>query len=72
MNFQYYFTYSKPINNTFEKGRVQILIEKYLKNNFSGDFYLCGIPKMIEDVKKLLKNRGFKNIYYEIYWLSIN
>jgi len=29
------------------------------------EFYICGAPSMVEDVKKHLGERGFKNIYFE-------
>ena len=66
-NFDYKIVISRPKTNIKNKGRVQILVDKYIKNDFEGDFYLCGLNDMIESVRVLLIEKGFdsKRIYFE-------
>ena len=49
-------------DHEYEKGRVDIAsIEAPLET----EWYICGSPKMVSDVKEKLAERGFKNIYAE-------
>ncbi|MBS3083563.1 FAD-dependent oxidoreductase [Candidatus Pacearchaeota archaeon] len=70
-NFKYKRIISLPKNVKYkgDKGYVQDLINKYLKNDFEGDIYVCGLPEMVEDVYSLLKNKGISKdrIYSEKY-----
>ena len=68
-NFKHYQTVSQPKEGyTGEKGRVQILIDKYAKDKDS-EFYLCGLFAMIDDVSKFLMSRGIgsEKIHFERY-----
>ena len=56
-NFEYHTIVSRPKGDYKEVGRVQALIEKYIANDFTGDFYLCGLFDMIKDVGMLLTER---------------
>jgi len=63
-NFEYRIAVSRDEDFRGDKGRVQILLEKYVPSEFSGDFYLCGIFNMIKDTgiiltteRKVLKDR---------------
>lgn len=66
-NFSYHVILSQP--NHGEKGYVQDLLEKYVSDDFSGDFYLCGLFNMIKDVGQLLtkKNIPKERIIFERY-----
>lgn len=74
-NFVYWKVISQPEleNYSGEKGHVQELIEKYI-SKFDGDFYLCGLSDMVEDVRHLLLKKGVKEeqIFYEKYDSSIS
>ena len=40
-----------------EKGRInKDILEKHLNGSIEGEFFICGPPKMMEDVKKDLKS----------------
>lgn len=69
-NFKYYKTLSHPSNNyKGETGRVQQLVEKYLKDSKNTNVYICGLTDMINSVRILLRKKGIemKNIYSEKY-----
>jgi NAD(P)H-flavin reductase len=55
-------------------GRVQAHLEEALamheyEDASTTDVYICGMPEMVDEVRKLLKGRGFdrKQIIYEKY-----
>lgn len=59
---------SKFPNTEFFSGRVT----KYLENNYekyskNDEFYICGSPQMVEDVKIFLMLKGFSNVFGEKY-----
>jgi len=69
-NFSYYNILSKPKSQSYKlKGHVQDFLEKMVPDNFDGDFYICGLKDMVEDVKNNLEKSGVKNerIFYEKY-----
>ena len=70
-NFDYHFIISRPKRDDYKGsiGRVQQLIEEHITLNFSGDFYLCGLFKMIKDVGQLLTQRNInkERIVFERY-----
>lgn len=69
-NFEFYNILSKPKNENFsDKGHVQDFLEKYLPEDFQGDFYLCGLKEMVVDAKKKLLSMGIKEdrIFFEEY-----
>ncbi|MDO8480935.1 MAG: FAD-binding oxidoreductase [Nanoarchaeota archaeon] len=66
-NFHYHPVVSRPAPGyRGAVGRVQQLIEAYAKE-VNADFYLCGLTEMIDDVKKLLEEKGAKRIFFERY-----
>lgn len=52
----------------FFNGRVTAFLQQHL-NDYTKDteFYICGNPEMVEDVKLLLTLHGFLNVYGEKY-----
>jgi len=70
-NFEYQETLSQPINPSYkgEKGYVQEIVERNIPKDFKGDFYLCGLFKMIKETATLLAARNMpqNNIYFERY-----
>lgn len=69
-NFKFYNILSQPKNKNFEdKGYVQNFLDKYVSGDFKGDFYLCGLNKMIKDIVKILENKDIKKdrIFFEKY-----
>ena len=69
-NFEFYNILSQPNNNGFEnKGYVQDFLNKYIPQNFQGDFYICGLNEMIDSVVKKLKEKGVteRKIFFEKY-----
>lgn len=50
-----------------ERGRINFVLPKYIKNAKKREFYLCGPPPMIEDTTKVLAELGAnkKRIYIE-------
>ncbi|PIO08244.1 hypothetical protein COU59_02125 [Candidatus Pacearchaeota archaeon CG10_big_fil_rev_8_21_14_0_10_34_12] len=69
-NFEFHNVLSQPKEKEFEnKGHVQDFLDKIIPSGFKGDFYLCGLSEMIEDVKNKLKTSGIpeKRIFYESY-----
>jgi len=68
-NFFYHTIISKPQHHyQGDKGRVQMLVKKYITDIYS-DFYLCGLWAMIEETRKLLLDMGVAkdSIYFERY-----
>ena len=61
-NFRFYNILSQPKNKKFrDKGYVQDFLDKYIPINFDGDFYICGLSGMVEDVLKNLKNKDIRD-----------
>lgn len=50
-NFHYIQTISRPQSWTGEKGYVQEKIRKFITDPQGLDVYICGLPKMVEDVQ---------------------
>ena len=69
-NFEFYSILSQPKDPNFEnKGYVQNFLDKYVSENFNGDFYICGLKAMIESVVEKLKEKNIdeKRIFFEKY-----
>jgi|TARA_Y100000310_G_scaffold14096_2_gene14323 ferredoxin-NADP reductase len=69
-NFEFHNILSKPKNKKFkDKGHVQDFFDKYVPKDFDGNFYLCGLRKMVMDVEKKLEKIGIKKnrIFFEEY-----
>ena len=68
-NFEFHNILSQPLKNFNDKGYVQDFLDKYVPDGFNGDYYLCGLKEMIEEVSKQLENKGVnKNrIFFEKY-----
>ncbi len=67
-NFEYYNILSRPKQKDFEnKGHAQKFILKFLPENFFGDIYICGFFEMIEEIIKILENKGIskENVFNE-------
>jgi ferredoxin-NADP reductase len=66
LNFKFYNIFSHP-NKSQNQGYVQDFLGMYIPNDFDGNFYICGLKEMIEDVNEKLLSLGFKNeqIIYE-------
>ena len=69
-------TISRPddprnINWTGEKGRVNSIVEKYIREfglkNDNSTIYVCGHPGMIESVKEEFQPQGF-SVLEERFW----
>ena len=54
---------------TGRTGRVQVHLEEALGGRKDVDIYLCGLKSMVDEIRQLLKARGFdrKQILYEKY-----
>jgi CDP-4-dehydro-6-deoxyglucose reductase len=50
-------------------GRVQRHLDEVLAQHETPDVYICGLKEMVDDVRALLKKKGFdrKRIIYEKY-----
>ena len=60
-NFEFHNILSNPKNKKFEnKGYVQDFFDKYIPKKFKGNFYLCGLSKMIDSAAEKLENIDFK------------
>jgi len=59
-NFKFYNIFSHPIDNELNKGYIQDFLERYIPKDFKGNFYICGLKNMIDDLKEKLIFRGFK------------
>ena len=69
-NLEIHNVLSKPENGDYaDVGYVQDFLEKHLPKNFKGDFYLCGLKGMIDEIKAKLAKKGVKEerIFYEKY-----
>ena len=69
-NFRFWPTLTRPETDwTGRTGRVQAHIEEALGARRDVDVYLCGLKAMVDDVRAILKGRGFdrKQIFYEKY-----
>lgn len=68
-NFSFQNILSKPENNPENKGRVQDFMDKYIGKDFKGDYYICGLGEMVDDVIGKLKKEGVgeDRIFYEKY-----
>ncbi|MBI5389865.1 FAD-dependent oxidoreductase [Candidatus Woesearchaeota archaeon] len=69
-NFSYHSIISQPHpTSAGKKGRVQLLVEKYLPPLFTGDIYLCGLREMVDETTKLLLSKGIdeSRIHFERY-----
>jgi NAD(P)H-flavin reductase len=69
-NFKYIPVVSQPSNEwKGEVGHVQDAMKKYLKNTGNIEIYICGLFKMVEEVKTLAIQMGFdpNRIYFEKY-----
>ncbi len=68
--FTYIPTLTRPSNGwQGRQGRVQAHLEEALANRTGLDVYICGLKEMVEEVRTLLKARGFdrKQIIAERY-----
>ena len=68
-NFHYIQTVSRPEKWTGEKGYVQEKIKKYITDGSGLDNYICGLPKMVDDVRETCLAMGFlkEKIHVEKY-----
>lgn len=66
-NFEFHNVFSRPLGKSENKGYVQDFLEKYLPENFDGNFYVCGLQEMINSVGDRLVELGFneEQIFYE-------
>lgn len=73
-NFEYFYTLSKPENESWqgEIGRVTEWLNKNFDQRFEKtalDTYICGLGDMVQDVQKLLAEKGVpkENVHFERY-----
>ncbi len=68
-NFEYHVVVSREKKYEGEHGHVQELIEKFLPEDFEGNFYICGLNNMIVSVKEQLEKIGIEKsrIHFERY-----
>lgn len=69
-NFRFWPTVTRPGDDwTGRTGRVQQHLDEALEGRADLDVYLCGLKAMVDDVRSLLKQRGFdrKHVIYEKY-----
>jgi ferredoxin-NADP reductase len=69
-HFRYWPTLSRPDPDwRGRNGHVQTHLDEALTGRRDVDVYLCGLKAMVDDVRRLLKERGFdrKQIFYEKY-----
>ena len=68
-NFHYIQTISRPQTWTGEKGYVQEKIKKHTTDSSGFDNYICGLPKMVDDVRATCLEMGFpkEKIHVEKY-----
>ena len=69
-NFRFWPTITKPAEDwTGRTGRVQQHLDEALDGRTDLDVYLCGLKEMVDDIRGLLKQRGFdrKHVVYEKY-----
>ena len=68
--FRFWPTLTRPEQGwSGRTGRVQAHLEEALGGRRDIDVYLCGLKAMVDDVRAILKGRGFdrKQIFYEKY-----
>lgn len=68
--FSYWPTVTRPEDTwTGRTGRVQAHLDEALGERIDVDVYICGLKEMVDDVRRLLKQKGFdrKQINYEKY-----
>jgi NAD(P)H-flavin reductase len=69
-HFRYWPTLSRPDPGWRGRtGHVQTHLNEALDGRRDVDVYLCGLKAMVDDVRRLLKERGLdrKQIFYEKY-----
>jgi len=68
-NFHYIQTISRPKTWTGEVGYVQEKIKKYIQDPAGFTVYICGLPKMVEDVQTTCMAMGFpkEKVHFEKY-----
>jgi CDP-4-dehydro-6-deoxyglucose reductase len=69
-NFQFWPTLTRATQNWQGRtGRVQSHLDEVLAGRSDLDVYLCGLKEMVDDVRRLLKAKGYdrKQIIYEKY-----
>ncbi len=68
-NFHFVPTISRPKNWKGEVGYVQEKLRKFIPNSEGKVIYICGVPNMVDDVKKAAEEIGFpkEKVYYEKY-----
>lgn len=68
-NFKFHTILSRPNKEHGNIGHVQNFLEKYIPENFDGDFYLCGLSRMINSAIEKLTSLGISEdrIFYEKY-----
>ncbi len=66
-NFKHYNILSKE--DSCLKGHIQDYLEELIPKKFKGDFYLCGLRKMVEEIRRKLIEMGFeeKRVHFEKY-----
>lgn len=64
-NFDFEFVYSREKSDF--QGYVQDFLEDFVPTEFDGEFYVCGLSKMVEDSKEKLIELGFEKdrIFFE-------
>ncbi|MBI2675189.1 MAG: FAD-dependent oxidoreductase [Candidatus Aenigmarchaeota archaeon] len=69
-NFRYFLTLSRPGDGwQGRKGYVQEILKSEVKDPKSKDIYICGIPRMVDEVQQLCHDMGFdkEGIHMEKY-----
>jgi NAD(P)H-flavin reductase len=69
-NFRFMPAITRPDNDwAGRQGRVQQHLDEALEGRTDVDVYICGLKAMVDDVRQILKQRGFdrKQIIYEKY-----
>jgi ring-1,2-phenylacetyl-CoA epoxidase subunit PaaE len=68
-NFEYTVSLTREENPCYLHGRLPVHIDQYLDNKENSDFYICGGNQMVQDMKKLLMEKGVakENIFFEIH-----
>jgi ferredoxin-NADP reductase len=69
-NFDFYNVLSRPEDRAFKyKGYIQDYLDNFIQENFTGDFYLCGLRNMVDVVRKILEEKGVSGdrIFFERY-----
>lgn len=70
-NFQVFYCISRPetdLGDDHYEGRVTDVIPKQLQECGSQNFYLCGNPQMVDDIQKILAEKGATdNVHMEKY-----